>query len=146
MIQVGDTIYQLQYRLTFGEITGISSTAYNVESIDEEREKAIVVEPRGLKLTVSLFHVENQTLLWREQQVPTDDITERYMWTTDTESGMKKMVEESIQVCNDTIKQFSELNQQLFNLYKNNPHTVQLTNKNAKQDIGYFTTYGIFFM
>lgn len=119
MIQVGDTIYLLQYVIPFGEITGISSTAYTVESIDEEREKAIVVESHGLKLTVSLFHVENQTLLWREQQVPTDDITERYMLTTDIESGMKKMIEESIQVCNDTIKQFSELNQQLFDLYKN---------------------------
>ena len=132
MIKVGDTIYQLQYRLTFGKITGISSTAYNVESIDEEREKVIVVESHGLKLTVSLFHVENQTLLWREQQVPTDDITERYMWTTDIESGMKKMVQESVQVCNDTIKQFSELNQQLFDLYKNNLYTGRLTNKTAK--------------
>lgn len=70
--------------------------------------------------------------MWREQQVATDDVTERYMWTTDTESGMKKMIEESIQVCNDTIKQFSELNQQLFDLYKNNPYAVEVTNKNAK--------------
>lgn len=132
MIQVGDTIYLLQYIIKYGEITGISSTAYTVENIDEEREKAIVVESHGLKLTVSLFHVENQTLLWREQQVPTDDITERYMWTTDIESGMKTMIEESIQVCNDTIKQFSELNQQLFDLYKNNLYTMRLTNKNAK--------------
>lgn len=132
MIQVGDTIYLLQYVLTFGEITGISSTAYQVESIDEEREKAIVVESHGLKLPVSLYHVENQTLLGREQQVATDDIIERYMWTTDTESGMKEMIEESIQVCNDTIKQFSELNQQLFDLYKNNPYAVEVTNKNAK--------------
>ena len=90
MIQVGGTIYKLQYALTFGELTGISSTAYNVESIDEDREKAIIVE-YGLKLPVSLFHVENQTLLRREQQVPTDDITERYVWTTDIESGMKKV-------------------------------------------------------
>ena len=132
MIQVGDTIYLLQYIIKYGEITGISSTAYTVENIDEEREKAIVVESHGLKYTVSLFHVENQTLLCREQQVPTDDITERYMWTTDIESGMKTMIEESIQVCNDTIKQFSELNQQLFNLYKNNPHTGKLTNKNGE--------------
>lgn len=132
MIQVGDTVYLLQYIIEYGEITGISSTAYTVENIDEEREKAIVVESHGLKLTVSLFHVENQTLLWREQQVPTDDITERYMWTTDIESGMKTMIEESIQVCNDTIKQFSELNQQLFDLYKNNLYTMRLTNKNAK--------------
>lgn len=122
MIQVGDTIYLLQYVIPFGEITGISSTAYTVESIDEEREKAVVVESHGLKLTVGLFHVKNQTLLWREQQVTTDDITERYMLTTDIESGMKKMLEESIQICNDTIKQFSELNQQLFDLYKNNPY------------------------
>lgn len=132
MIQVGDTIYLLQYIIEYGEITGISSTAYTVENIDEEREKATVVESHGLKLTVSLFHVENQTLLWREQQVPTDDITERYVWTTDTESGMKTMIEESIQVCNDTIEQFSELNQQLFDLYKNNLYTGELTNKNAK--------------
>ena len=132
MIQVGDTIYLLQYIIKYGGITGISSTAYNVESIDEEREKAIIVESYGLKLPVSLFHVENQTLLCREQQVATDDITERYMWTTDKESGMKKMIEESIQVCNDTIKQFSELNQQLFDLYKNNPHIAGLTNKNAE--------------
>ena len=132
MIQVGDTIYLLQYIIKYGEITGISSTAYNVESIDEDREKAIVVESYGLKLPVSLFHVENQTLLCREQQVATDDITERYMWTTDTESGMKTMIEESIQVCNDTIKQFSELNQQLFDLYKNYLYTGGLTNKNAK--------------
>lgn len=132
MIQVGDTIYLLQYVLTFGEITGISSTAYQVESIDEEREKATVVGPHGLKLRVSLYHVENQTLLGKEQQVATDDIIERYMWTTDTESGMKEMIEESIQVCNDTIKQFSELNQQLFDLYKNNPYIARLTNKNAK--------------
>ena len=54
------------------------------------------------------------------------------MWTTDIESGMKTMIEESIQVCNDTIKQFSELNQQLFDLYKNNLYTMRLTNKNAK--------------
>ena len=132
MIQVGDTIYLLQYISKYGGITGISSTAYTVENIDEEREKAIVVESYGLKLPVSLFHVENQTLLCREQQVATDDLTERYVWTTDTESGMKTMIEESIQVCNDTIKQFSELNQQLFNLYKNNLYTMRLTNKNAK--------------
>lgn len=132
MIQVGDTIYLLQYVLTFGEITGISSTAYTVENIDEEREKAIVVESHGLKLPVSLFHVENQTLLCREQQVATDDITERYVWTIDIESGMKTMIEESIQVCNDTIKQFSELNQQLFDLYKNNLYTGRLTNKNGE--------------
>ncbi len=132
MIKVGDTIYLLQYIIKYGEITGISSTAYNVESIDEDREKAIVVESHGLKLPVSLFHVENQTLLCREQQVATDDITERYVWTTDIESGMKTMIEESIQVCNDTIKQFSELNQQLFDLYKNNLYTMGLTNKNAK--------------
>ena len=132
MIQVGDTIYLLQYIIKYGEITGISSTAYNVESIDEDREKAIVVESHGLKLPVSLFHVEYQTLLCREQQVPTDDITERCMWTTDIESGMKTMIEESIQVCNDTIKQFSELNQQLFDLYKNNPYIAGVTNKNAK--------------
>lgn len=132
MIQVGDTIYLLQYIIKYGEITGISSTAYTVENIDEEREKAIVVESYGLRLPVSLFHVENQTLLCREQQVATDDITERYMWTTDIESGMKNMVQESIQVCNDTIKQFSELNQQLFDLYKNNLYTMGLTNKNAK--------------
>ena len=132
MIQVGDTIYLLQYIIKYGEITGISSTAYTVENIDEEREKAIVVESHGLKYTVSLFHVENQTLLCREQQVPTDDIMERYVWTTDTESGMKEMIEESIQVCNDTIKQFSELNQQLFDLYKNNPYIAGVTNKNAK--------------
>ena len=132
MIQVGDTIYLLQYIIKYGEITGISSTAYNVESIDEDRDKAIVVESHGLKLPVSLFHVENKTLLCRGQQVATDDITERYVWTTDIESGMKKMIEESIQVCNDTIKQFSELNQQLFDLYKNNLYTGKLTNKNAK--------------
>lgn len=132
MIQVGDTIYLLQYIIKYGEITGISSTAYTVENIDEEREKAIVVESHGLKFTVSLFHVENQTLLWRLQQIATDDITERYVWTTDTESGMKKMIEESIQVCNDTIKQFSELIQQLFDLYKNNLYARWLTNKNAK--------------
>ena len=130
MIQVGDTIYLLHYIIECGGITGISSTAYTVESIDEDREKAIVVESYGLKLPVSLFHVENQTLLCREQQVPTDDITERCMWTTDIESGMKKMIEESIQVCNDTIKQFSELNQQLVDLYKNNLY--KLTNKNDK--------------
>lgn len=122
MIRVGDTIYQLQFVVDCGEIKGISSTAYQVNSIDEEREKAIVVDSNGIRLSVSLFHVENQTLLWREQQVATDDITERYMWTTDTESGMKEMIEESIQVCNDTIEQFSELNQQLFDLYKNNPY------------------------
>lgn len=132
MIQVGDTIYLLQYIIKYGEITGISSTAYTVENIDEEREKAIVVESHGLKFTVSLFHVENQTLLWRGQQIATDDITERYVWTTETESGMKKMIEESIQVCNDTIKQFSELIQQLFDLYKNNLYARWLTNKNAK--------------
>lgn len=132
MIQVGDTIYLLQYVIKYGEITGISSTAYNVESIDEERENAIVVEYRGWKFIVSLFHVENQTLLRRGQQIATDDITERYVWTTDIESGMKKMIEESIQVCNDTIKKFSELNQQLFDLYKNNLYTWKLTNKNAK--------------
>ena len=132
MIKVGDTIYLLQYIIEYGEITGISSTAYTVENIDEEREKAIVVESHGLKLPVSLFHVENKTLLCRGQQVATDDITERYVWTIDTESGMKTMIEESIQVCNDTIKQFSELNQQLFDLYKNNLYTMGLTNKNAK--------------
>ena len=132
MIQVGDTIYSLQYIIEYGEIKGISSTAYQVNSIDEEREKAIVIDSYGLKLPVSLFHVENQTLLCREQQVATDDITERYMWTTDIESGMKTMIEESIQVCNDTIKQFSELNQQLFDLYKNYLYNGRLTNKNAK--------------
>ena len=132
MIRVGDTIYLLQYNIEYGEIKGISSTTYTVENIDEERGKATIVESHGLKLTVGLFHVKNQTLLWIEQQVATDDITERYMLTTDIESGMKKMIEESIQVCNDTIKQFSELNQQLFDLYINNPYTVQLTNKNDK--------------
>ena len=132
MIQVGDTIYLLQYINAYGEITGISSTAYTVERIDEEREKARVVDSHGLRLSVSLFNVENQTLLWREQQIATDDITERYVWTTDTESGMKKMIEESIRVCNDTIKQLSELNQQLFDLYKNNPYICPFTIKNDK--------------
>lgn len=132
MIQVGDTIYSLQYIIEYGEIKGISSTAYQVNSIDEEREKAIVIDSYGIRLPVSLSNVKNKTLLGREQQVATDDITERYMWTTDKESGMKKMIEESIQVCNDTIKQFSELNQQLFDMYKNNPHIVGLTNKNAE--------------
>ena len=132
MIQVGDTIYSLQYLIEYGEIKGISSTAYQVNSIDEEREKAIVIDSYGIRLPVSLSNVKNKTLLGREQQVATDDITERYMWTTDKESGMKKMIEESIQVCNDAIKQFSELNQQLFDLYKNNPHIAGLTNKNAE--------------
>lgn len=132
MIQVGDTIYSLQYIIEYGEIKGISSTAYQVNSIDEEREKAIVIDSYGIRLPVSIFNVKNQTLLCRVQQIATDDITERYMWTTDKESGMKKMIEESIQVCNDIIKQFSELNQQLFDLYKNNPYAVEVTNKNAK--------------
>lgn len=131
MIQVGDTIYSLEYYIPTGKIKGVVATAYVVEGIDEEREKAFV-ESHGLKLPVSLCNVESQTLLCRAQQAAPDDITERYMWTTDIESGMKKMIEESIQVCNDTIKQFSELNQQLFDLYKNNPHIVGLTNKNAE--------------
>ena len=132
MIQVGDTIYSLQYIIEYGGIKGISSTAYQVNSIDEERENAIVIDSYGIRLPVSLFNVKNQTLLCRAQQIATDDITECYMWTTDIESGMKTMIEESIQVCNDTIKQFSELNQQLFDLYKNNLYTMGLTNKNAK--------------
>lgn len=132
MIQVGDTIYSLQYIIEYGRIKGISSTAYQVNGIDEEREKAFFIDSYGIRLPISLSNVENQTLLCRAQQIATDDITERYMWTTDIESGMKKMIEESIQVCNDTIKQFSELNQQLFDLYKNNPYIARLTSKNAE--------------
>lgn len=71
-----------------------------------------------LKYSVSLYHIKNQTLLCREQQVATDDITEQYMWTVDIDNGVRKMIEDSIQSCNEIIKQFSDLNQQLFDIFK----------------------------
>lgn len=121
--KVGDVIYQLQYKLNCGKITGILSSPYIIESIDEEREKITVVGQgmlMYLKYSISSYHVENQTLLCGEQQVATDAITEQYMWTTDIESGTRKMIENSIQSCNEIIRQFLDLGQQLFNTSKNN--------------------------
>lgn len=42
-LKVGDVVYQLQYKLNCGEITGVLSTPYTIERIDKEREKIIVV-------------------------------------------------------------------------------------------------------
>lgn len=121
--KVGGVIYQLQYKLNCGEITGVLSTPYTIERIDKEREEVIVAGQdmlMHLKYPVSLFHIEHQTPLSRAQQSATDAITEQYIWTVDVDSGARKMIESSIQSCNEIIKQFSDLNQRLFDIFKNN--------------------------
>ena len=122
-LKVGDVIYQLQYKLHGGEITGVLSIPHTIKSIDEKRKKVTVVDddiPLELVYSVSLFDIEHQTLLCRAQQSATNAITEQYMWTVDVDSGARKMIESSIQSCNEIIKQFSDLNQRLFDIFKNN--------------------------
>lgn len=115
---VGDTIYLLQFKTAQdGTINGVSSTAYTVVSTGAGR---ILVESHSKreKEYVNIFHIENQTLLWGEQADAEDEVLSRYMWTTDINSGMKKMIEESIDICSDIIKQFSEMSNQLRIIYQ----------------------------
>lgn len=118
--KVGDTIYLLQFKTAQdGAINGILSTAYAIVSVGVDRVLVETCNKREREY-VSIFHIENQTLLWGEQADAEDEVLSRYMWTTDINSGMKKMIEESIDICSDMIKRFSEMSNQLFTMYKNN--------------------------
>lgn len=118
--KVGDTIYLLQFEKNKdGTINGILSTTYTIVSTGADRVLVETCNKREREY-VSIFHIENQTLLWGEQAGAEDEVLSRYMWTTDINSGMKKMIEESIDICNDKIKQFSEISNRLFIMYKNN--------------------------
>lgn len=118
--KVGDTIYLLQFETNKdGTINGILSTTYTIVSTGADRVLVETYNKREREY-VSIFHIENQTLLWGEQAGAEDEVLSRYMWTTDINSGMKKMIEESIDICNDKIKQFSEISNRLFIMYKNN--------------------------
>ena len=118
--KVGDTIYLLQFKTAQnGAINGILSTAYAIVSVGVDRVLVETCNKREREY-VSIFHIENQTLLWGEQVDAEDEVLSRYMWTTDINSGMKKMIEESIDICSDMIKRFSEMSNQLFTMYKNN--------------------------
>lgn len=119
--KVGETIYLLQFKTTQdGAINGILSTAYTTVNTGVDR---VLAESCDKKYYVNIFHIENQTLLCGEQADAEDEVLSRYLWTTDINSGMKKMIEESIEICNDKIKQFSNMSNQLFTMYKNNIST-----------------------
>lgn len=118
--KVGDTIYLLKFKTAQdGAINGILSTTYAIVSVGVDRVLVETCNKREREY-VSIFHIENQTLLWGEQADAEDEVLSRYMWTTDINSGMKKMIEESIDICSDMIKRFSEMSNQLFIMYKNN--------------------------
>lgn len=118
--KVGDTIYLLQFETNKdGTINGILSTAYTIVSAGTNRVLVETCNKREREY-VNIFHIENQTLLWGEQADAEDEVLSRYMWTTDINSGMKKMIEDAVEVCSDVIKQFSEMSNQLLTLYKNN--------------------------
>ena len=113
-------VYLLQFKTAQnGAINGILSTAYAIVSVGVDRVLVETCNKREREY-VSIFHIENQTLLWGEQADAEDEVLSRYMWTTDINSGMKKMIEESIDICSDMIKRFSEMSNQLFTMYKNN--------------------------
>lgn len=118
--KVGDTIYLLQFETNKdGTINGILSTPYTIVSTDADRVLVETCNKREREYVYTFF-IEYQTLLWREHANAEDEVLSRYMWTTDINSGMKKMIENAVKVCNDVIKQFSEMYNQLFTLYKNN--------------------------
>lgn len=118
--KVGDTIYLLQFKTNRdGTINGLLSTAYTIVSAGANRVLVETCNKREREY-VNIFHIENQTLLWGEQADAEDEVLSRYMWTTDINSGMKKMIEDAVEICNDVIKQFSEMSNQLLTLYKNN--------------------------
>lgn len=125
--KVGDTIYLLQFKTAQdGAINGILSTAYTTVSVGIDRVLVETCNKREREY-VNIFHIENQTLLWGEQADAEGEVLSRYMWTTDINSGMKKMIEESIDICSDMIKRFSEMSNQLFTMYKNNiQHLVEV--------------------
>lgn len=119
--KVGETIYLLQFKTTQdGAINGILSTAYTIVNTGVDR---VLAESCDKRYYVNIFHIENRTLRWGEQADAEDEVLSRYMWTTDINSGMKKMIEESIDICSDVIKRFSEMSNQLFTMYKNNIST-----------------------
>lgn len=118
--KVGDAIYLLQFETNKdGTINRILSTTYTVVSTGADRVLVETCNKREREY-VSIFHIENQTLLWGEQTDAEAEVLSRYMWTTDINSSMKKMIEESIDICSDMIKRFSEMSNQLFTIYKNN--------------------------
>ena len=124
MIQVGDTIYLLMLDGDYYEIEGILSHAYKVESIDDTSGNVTVIEKFGFKKQVPLHLIEEQVLLCDDQSFPSCYVTEGYMWTTDIKSGMKKMIEESIENCNRWAHQFLDMGERLFDMYKNNLYTM----------------------
>ena len=123
--KVGDTIYLLQFKTAQdGAINGILSTTYAIVSVGADR---VLAESCNKREYVNIFHIENQTFLWGEQADAEDEVLSRYMWTTDINSGMKEMIEEAVEICNDMIKRFSEMSNQLFTMYKNNiQHLVEV--------------------
>ena len=125
--KVGDTIYLMQFKTAQdGAINAILSTAYTTVSVGIDRVLVETCNKREREY-VNIFHIENQTLLWGEQADAEGEVLSRYMWTTDINSGMKKMIEESIDICSDMIKRFSEMSNQLFTMYKNNiQHLVEV--------------------
>ena len=124
MIQVGDTLYLLRLDSDYDEIYGVRSLAYVVESIDNTTETVTVAEKFGFKKQVPLHLIEEQVLLCDDQSFPSCYVTEGYMWTTDTKSGVKKMIEESIENCNRWAHLFLDMGERLFDMYKNNPYTM----------------------
>lgn len=122
--KAGDIIYRLQFEANKdGTINGIFSVTYTIVSAGADRVLVEICDKREREY-VRIYHIEHQTLLWGEQVDAEDEVLSRYMWTTDTNSGMKKMIEESIDVCNDMIKRFSEMSNQLSTMYKNNISTL----------------------
>lgn len=118
--KVGDTIYLLQFEKNKdGTINRILSTTYTIVSTGADRVLVETCNKREREY-INIFHIENQTLLWGEQADAEDEVLSRYMWTTDINSGVKKMIEDAVEICNNVIKQFSEMSNQLFSLYKNN--------------------------
>lgn len=117
-IKIGDTIYLLQFKTAQdGAVNGILSTAYAIVGIGVDR---VLVESCNKREYVNISHIENQVFVWGELADAEDEVLSRYMWTTDINSGMKKMIEEAVEICNDMSKKFSEMSNQLFTMYKNN--------------------------
>lgn len=115
--KVGDTIYRLKFKTAQdGAINGILSTTYAIVGVGADR---VLAESCNKREYVNISHIENQDFLWGEMADAEDEVLSRYMWTTDIDSGMKKMIEESIDICSDKIKQFSNMSSQLITMYKN---------------------------
>lgn len=114
--KVGDTIYRLKFKTAQdGTINGILSTTYVIIGVGADR---VLAESCNEIEYVNISHIENQEFVWGELADAEDEVLSRYMWTTDIDSGMKKMIEESIDICSDKIKQFSNMSSQLITMYK----------------------------